>query len=102
MDLFFFRQEVYSVVAAIPCGRVLTYAQVACLAGSPRHARMVGRIMHDIAADLHLPCHRVVNSLGRTAPFWAEQRQLLEAEGVSFKKNGCVDLKKCQWRFADE
>lgn len=25
------------------------------------------------------------------------QRRLLEEEGVAFKENGCVDMRKCQW-----
>ena len=45
------------------------------------------------------PCHRVVNSQGRTAPDWAEQRFLLEAEGVEFKPNGRVNMKKYQWKL---
>lgn len=39
----------------------------------------------------------VVNSAGRTAPFWHEQRVLLLAEGVGFKENGYVDMKRFQW-----
>ena len=34
---------------------------------------------------------------GRTAPGWREQRLLLEDEGVEFRKNGCVDMKRFQW-----
>ena len=44
------------------------------------------------AAPEGLPCHRVVNSQGRTAPGWTRQRELLEAEGVLFRANGRVDL----------
>jgi methylated-DNA-protein-cysteine methyltransferase-like protein len=45
------------------------------------------------------PCHRVVNHMGRTAPGWAEQRALLEGEGVTFKAGGYVDLKKHRWEW---
>ena len=44
--------------------------------------------------DLSAPCHRVVNASGRLVPGWTEQKQLLLEEGISFKQNGCVDLKK--------
>ena len=91
-----FTREVYSVVASIPRGRVLTYGQVAWLIGHPNHSRLVGRVLHGAATGLNLPCHRVVNSQGRTAPCWPEQAALLRAEGVAFKGNGCVDLVKCQ------
>lgn len=89
-----FAHEVYSVVASIPRGKVLTYGQVAWLIGHPNHSRLVGRMLHDTPQNLALPCHRVVNSQGRTAPCWPEQAGLLKAEGVTFKQNGCVDLKK--------
>ena len=44
-----------------------------------------------------LPCHRVVNKEGRTAPGWSRQRPLLEAEGVQFKANGHVDMSRYLW-----
>ena len=65
MDKGAFQQEVYNVVAAIPSGKVVTYGQVAFLIGRPQCSRMVGHVMHDVPSELHLPCHRVVNSQGR-------------------------------------
>mgnify|MGYP000270190502 FL=1 len=79
-----FDAEVYSVVAQIPAGRVTTYGQIARLIGMPGYARRVGHAL--AAAPAGLPCHRVVNSAGRTAPHWTEQRPMLEAEGVRFRK----------------
>lgn len=75
-----FLQDVYSVVAAIPTGCVVTYGQIAYLVGRPQCSRMVGQAMHNVPEDLHLPCHRVVNSQGRLVPGWTEQRALLENE----------------------
>ena len=100
MDQVSFRNEVYSVVASIPSGRVLTYGQIAYLVGRPQCSRMVGQAMHNASEERNLPCHRVVNSQGRLAPFWPEQRELLEKEGVAFRKNGCVDLKACGWEIS--
>ena len=85
-----FDAEIWSIVAQIPAGRIATYGQLARLAGIPGYARRVGRAM--AAAPEGLPCHRVVNSQGRTAPGWTRQRELLEAEGVRFRRNGCADL----------
>ena len=102
MDKDAFQQEVYSVVAAIPIGKVVTYGQIAFLVGRPQCSRMVGHAMHNVPSGLHLPCHRVVNSQGRLAPFWEEQRTLLESEGVQFRKNGTVDMKLSQWEFMKE
>ena len=46
MDKTSFGKEVYSVVASIPPGRVLTYGQIAYLIGKPQCSRMVGQAMH--------------------------------------------------------
>lgn len=102
MDCDAFQQDVYSVVAAIPAGCVMTYGQIAYLVGKPQCSRMVGHAMHNVPENSHLPCHRVVNSQGRLVPGWTEQRTLLENEGVRFKANGCVDMKKSQWEFMKE
>ena len=59
-----FDAEVYAVVAEIPAGRVVSYKQIARLVGMPDHARRVGRALAEAPAGL--PCHRVVNSAGRT------------------------------------
>ena len=97
-----FFQEVYSVVAEIPPGRVISYGDIALLLGKPRHSRMVGRALHAAPAGLNLPCHRVVNSQGRIAPGWPEQRELLRNEGVMFKAGGDVDMKRSKWQYLCE
>ena len=89
--------EVLSVVEEIPAGRVATYGQIARLTGRERNARLIGRILRTASLYGDYPCHRVVNHAGRTAPGFREQRQLLEAEGVPFRPNGCVDLRACLW-----
>ena len=57
--------RIYAVVRQIPAGRAATYGQIARLAGMPRCARTVG---YALAAcrDKTVPCHRVVDRLGRT------------------------------------
>ena len=97
-----FLQDVYSVVAAIPEGCVVTYGQIASLVGRPQCSRMVGQAMYNVPEELHLTCRRDVNSRGRLVPGWTEQRVLLENEGVRFKTNGFVDMKKSQWEFMKE
>jgi len=87
---------VYAIVSDIPRGLVLPYGHLALLAGVPRNARLIGRIMSQAPRDTR--SHRVVNHTGRTVPGWTEQRALLEADGVVFKENGCVDMKKHLWR----
>lgn len=82
-------ERIWQVVALIPRGAVATYGQVAALAGMPRHARLVGRTLHNLPAGTRLPWHRVVNadlriSLRGDTGAHHEQRRRLEAEGVTF------------------
>ncbi len=63
-----FTEKVLEVVRKIPKGRVLTYGEVAALAGSPGAARAVGSIMsHNYRKDI--PCHRVVRSDGKVGDY---------------------------------
>ena len=107
-----FGEDVLNIVRQIPRGRVTTYGHIAALAGWPSHARMVGRTLRyscvpSVASDQRssapaaekLPCHRVVNIAGRTAPGWSRQRTLLEEEGVTFKANGHVDMERYLWEL---
>ena len=87
-------REVYAIADSIPPGRVMSYGQIAEAVGRPKNARLVGKIMSMADRFGDHPCHRVVNSAGRTVPGWPEQREMLEAEGVEFKNNGNVDMKR--------
>lgn len=60
-----FKERVYALVAQIPKGRVMTYGQLAALAGNARAARIVGGIAH--FGDPDLPWQRVVNKKGGLA-----------------------------------
>ncbi len=92
-----FGEDVLNIVGHIPRGKVTTYGNIAALAGWPSHSRMVGRTLRYALGAVELPCHRVVNIEGRTAPGWPQQRTLLEAEGVRFKPNGHVDMGRHLW-----
>ena len=92
-----FGEDVLNIVSQIPCGRVTTYGHIATLAGWPSHSRMVGRTLRYTPGAEKLPCHRVVNQVGRTAPGWSRQRTLLEEDGVAFKANGHVDMERHLW-----
>lgn len=89
--------EILSVVSEIPEGRVASYGQIAALIGREKNARLVGKVLRQAELYGDYPCHRVVNHTGRTAPGFLNQRMLLEMEGVAFKENGCVDMKRFQW-----
>ncbi|KMY52683.1 DNA methyltransferase [Bacillus sp. FJAT-27231] len=93
-----FTAEVIRVLKEIPSGYVVTYGQVARIAGSPRAARQVVRILHSMSRKYKLPWHRVVNAKGEIAVPDEEsrelQRMLLEQEGILFTEDGRVDLKQ--------
>lgn len=97
VDIENFRQDVFEVVTSIPYGKVVTYGQLAWLVGRPTYARLVGHVLKGAPGTADMPTHRVVNSQGRIVPHWPEQKCLLQAEGVTFKSNGCVDMHLCQW-----
>jgi methylated-DNA-protein-cysteine methyltransferase-like protein len=93
-----FFDAIYRIVATIPAGKVMTYGQLALLAGRPRAARIVGYAMARAPEGRSLPCHRVVNRLGKMAPgdiFGGAgvQRMLLESEGITFLPDGRIDMK---------
>ena len=92
-----FKLEVYKLVKKIPRGKVTTYGQIAQVLGRPRWARQVGWVLHQNEDGSGVPCHRVVDRIGRLAPHfafdgWQEQRRRLLAEGVKFKDEMHVDL----------
>lgn len=92
-----FAYLVLEIVQEIPKGKVASYKQIAALAGKPKNARQVGKILSHAEFYGDYPCHRVVNAVGRLVEGWQEQHILLANEGVIFKENGDVDMKKCQW-----
>lgn len=89
--------EILSVVSEIPYGKVATYGQIARLIGRDNNSRLVGKVLSMAEFYGDYPCHRVVNHQGRLTPGWAEQKELLSAEGITFKDNGLIDLKLYQW-----
>lgn len=97
-----YREKVYDIVRKIPTGKVTTYGAIAKKLGmSPR---TVGTALHLNPYEGEVPCHRVVNRDGRIAPGFAfggigAQRRLLEEEGVVFKDEIHVDLKRFSHSF---
>lgn len=94
--------RIWQVVSLIPRGRVATYGEVARQAGLPRGARRVGRALQGLPADTRIPWHRVINAQGRISlpegsASQYTQRERLEAEGVVFRANKSVDLRRFGW-----
>ena len=59
-----FTEKVYDVTCKIPKGSVLTYKEVAKLAGNPNAVRAVGTILSK-NYNPEIPCHRVIRSDGK-------------------------------------
>lgn len=87
-------ERVRAVVESIPSGRVLSYGDVAVLAGL-RSARLVGRILSEDGADV--PWHRVLRSDGTVATHLREpQLTRLRAEGVLADRDR-VSMRRYRW-----
>ncbi len=90
-----FANRVLDIIRAVPPGQVVTYGQVAALAGYPHRARQVGQALRNCAQDV--PWHRVLGAGGsvRVDPP-QKQLELLNGEGV-LTQTGRISLKKYQW-----
>lgn len=100
---------VWEIVRQIPAGKVSTYGKIAALIPPPPNmslrdyqawgARWVGGAMATCPGDV--PWQRVINSQGkislRKGAGSLIQRQLLEAEGVTFDQREKVDLSRYSW-----
>lgn len=93
-----FTESVIEVIRSIPPGKVMTYGQIAAVAGSPRGARQVVRILHSLSEKHGLPWHRVINAQGEIALTDGEARYsqafLLREEGVEVDVRGRIDLER--------
>lgn len=90
------------MLVAIPAGKVVSYGELAALAGLGRAARWVGRTLSQLPDDTRLPWHRVLGAGGRLSlaagtPSGDEQRARLRAEGLTLR-NDRVDMRRHGWR----
>jgi methylated-DNA-protein-cysteine methyltransferase-like protein len=96
-----FTRHVIEIIQGIPEGYVMTYGQIAELAGSRRGARQVVRILHSLSDKHGLPWHRVVNAKGEIAIQDDEgrftQTVYLQDEGVTLLANGTIDLERYRY-----
>ncbi len=95
-----FKNRIYDLVARIPKGKVMTYGQLAALAGAAWAAWEVGQIAHTGPSDL--PWQRVVNKTGGLAkgyPGGLEgHKKAIEAEGVMVDSEYKVNVKELLWQ----
>jgi methylated-DNA-protein-cysteine methyltransferase-like protein len=95
-----FRQKVEALMAEVPYGHVVTYGDLAGLAGQANASRVVGGIAH--FGDADLPWHRLVNRFGGLAAGFhggrEAQQQLLEQEGVTCTNHIVDNFEERRWR----
>lgn len=93
---------ILAMIRSIPRGKTAAYGQVAALAGQPRGARQVARVLHSLSGAEGLPWHRVINGNGRISlPMEGAgglQAALLRREGVAVDARGRVDAAAGAWR----
>jgi methylated-DNA-protein-cysteine methyltransferase related protein len=96
-----FSRSVIGLILSVPRGKVVTYGQLAELAGKPHCSRQVGFILRNIVDADRVPWQRVIGAGGRIAfpkrnKNFKRQRQLLESEGVHFD-GARLDLERYRW-----
>lgn len=97
-----FTEKTIEIIRNIPEGRVMTYGQIARVAGNPRAARQVARVLHSMSKKYKLPWYRVINSKGKISfednELYNEQKLSLQSEGVEFKNDvNLIDLDRYQY-----
>ena len=100
-----FDKAIIDIVSNIPKGRVMSYGEVARVAGFPRHARMVSKAMS--RSSKPLPWFRVVRADGSLAfapqsEYFIKQKKLLSREGVFIKNGKVVPLQTDKNKTLDE
>jgi O-6-methylguanine DNA methyltransferase len=81
-----FQRAVVETLRHVPWGEVVTYGELAALAGYPNAQRAAGSVCAHNRFPLIVPCHRVVavNGIGSYGASGVDyKRRLLELEGVS-------------------
>jgi methylated-DNA-[protein]-cysteine S-methyltransferase len=81
-----FELSLTKALRAVPRGEVVTYGELAALAGRPRAQRAAGTFCARNRFSLVVPCHRVVGAegIGSYGSLGVEyKRRLLELEGVA-------------------
>lgn len=100
------RAALYLLLSQIPEGKVVSYGELAALAGLGRAARWVGRCLGQLPDDSRLPWHRVVAAGGRLSlpagtAAGDEQRRRLASEGIPVR-GGRLDIRRHGWHPAPQ
>lgn len=64
-----FTENVLKALSLVPFGKVISYSELASLAGSPKAVRAVGTVCRLNQYPLFIPCHRVISKSGSLGGF---------------------------------
>src|SRR5579862_7802166 len=95
-------ERIYLAVEQVPRGVVATYGDIAAIVGGC-DARMVGYALNEVPKDRQdrVPWQRIINATGGISTRGSRQRDILEAEGITFDLRGRVDLSRHRWHGPD-
>ena len=94
-----FARRVLALLRRVPPGRVVTYGDLAQLAGRPGAARAVGNIMRE-AREPGLPYHRVIAAGGRLGGYGGQEglkQALLRQEGLPVVRGRVRGFGRYRW-----
>jgi O-6-methylguanine DNA methyltransferase len=97
-----FARRVLMLLRRVPAGCVVTYGDLARLAGRQGAARAVGNIMRT-AGEPGLPYHRVIAAGGRVGGYGGSEalkQALLRQEGLTVIRGRVRQFEACRWRPA--
>jgi len=81
-----FFSDVWETLRGVPAGEVVSYQELAAMAGRPRAMRAVGTACARNTVGLFVPCHRVIASGGRLGGYGfggpGIKAEMLEHEGL--------------------
>ena len=79
-----FQKKVWAEITRVPCGKTITYQELARRVGNVRAARAVGTAAGSNPACILVPCHRIVGAggLGGYAYGLDKKKMLLSLEGA--------------------
>ena len=81
-----FACRVHQALLKVPYGTVVSYGDLAVVAGSPKAARAVGGVMSSNPFPLVVPCHRVVNADGRIGHYSAAHGAKTKSWLIEFER----------------
>jgi len=92
MDSFSnFERDILKAARTIPFGMIVSYSDLAAMAGYPKAVRAVASVMRKNRFPLVIPCHRVIRKNGHLGGFHGEQY----GDAVELKQR-LIEMEKTQ------